>query len=61
MTKFVDSKRPIIAKVTHAEVNRVLEVGRLLLVVLNDDEIDELKKYLNMTSTKQAKGNTDVT
>ena len=37
-------------KVTIEDVNRVLEVGRLLFSVLTKDEIAELQRLLNCTS-----------
>lgn len=55
---------------TIEEVNRVLEVGRLLLSVLTPEELDQLQQLLNNqpieghfnTSTAETeKGNTGVT
>ena len=42
-------------KVTIEDVNRVLDVGRLLFSVLNPEEIEELKKQF---SSLQKLGNT---
>jgi len=43
------------------EVNRVLEVGRLLFSVLTEDEIEELRKYLNGEVVELKLGNSGVT
>ena len=55
MSNQSDPKRPTETKVTTVdvtveEVNRVLEVGRLLFSVLTDEEIAELQRVLNGTS-----------
>ena len=47
--------------VTIEEVNRVLEVGRLLFSVLTDDEKAELAQFLNGQFDETELGNTGVT
>ncbi len=59
--------------VTIEEVNRVLEVGRLLLSVLTPEELDQLQQLLNnqsieglfsapaVSTAETEKGNTGVT
>lgn len=47
--------------VTIQEVNRVLEVGRLLFSVLTPEEIEELHKLLSSQTDNQEIGNTGVT
>ena len=66
MSHQTDPKRPIEPKVTTIqvtveEVNRVLEVGRLLFSVLTEEEIAELQRILNGQSEKDKLGNTGVT
>ena len=48
-------------KVTIEDVDRVLEVGRLLLSVLTQDELEELQNTLTDHSDTQEIGNTSVT
>ena len=48
-------------KVTIEDVNRVLEVGRLLLSVLTQEELEELQNALINLSDTQKIGNTSVT
>lgn len=48
-------------KVTVEEVNRVLEVGKILFAVLTDDEKDELIRVLNGQTDQNGIGNTGVT
>jgi hypothetical protein len=48
-------------KVTIDEVNRVLEVGRLLFSVLTEEEIAELQRILNSPSDEGELGNAGVT
>ena len=43
------------------DVNRVLEVGRLLFAVLTEEEIEELRKYLNGEIVDLKFGNSGVT
>ena len=55
MSQTTDKKRPTESKVTAVEVtveevNRVLEVGRLLFSVLTEEEIAELQRVLNDSS-----------
>ena len=47
--------------ITIIEVNRVLEVGRLLLSVLTDDELEELQQILSNSSDVSKMGNAGVT
>ena len=66
MTIQSDQKRPIETKVTAIkvtveEVNRVLEVGRLLFSVLTKEENAELQRILNGQSDETELGNTGVT
>ena len=66
MSQQSDPKRPIETKettveVTVAEVNRVLEVGRLLFSVLTAEEIEELQRILNGQSDETELGNVGVT
>ena len=44
--------------ITVEDVNRLLEVGRLLLSVLTPEEIEALQEYLNKNSTPEPIGNT---
>ena len=44
--------------ITLEDVNRLLDVGRLLLSVLTPEEIEALQEYLNKNSTNGKKGNT---
>jgi len=44
--------------VTVEDVNRFLDVGRLLLSVLTPEEIEALQEYLNENSTSDNIGNT---
>jgi hypothetical protein len=48
-------------KVTIQDVNRVLEVGRLLFSVLTEEEKASLIRLLNTCSDKNKKGNAGVT
>ena len=61
-----DNKRPTETKVTAVEVtveevNRVLEVGRLLFSVLTEEEKAELIRLLSASSSENELGNTGVT
>jgi hypothetical protein len=47
--------------VTIEEVNRVLDVGRLLLSVLTEEELEELKRFLKDDSWVDEIGNAGVT
>lgn len=47
--------------VTIEDVNRVLEIGRLLFSVLTEEEIVELQKILNGSTEQVEIGNTGVT
>ena len=61
MSQNSDTKRPTETKVTIEEVNRVLEVGRLLFSVLTEEEIAELQRVLNGPSDENEIGNAGVT
>ena len=47
MDQKTNPTRPIEPKVTVEEVNRVLEVGRVLFSVLTEEEIVELQRIIN--------------
>lgn len=51
----------VMPKVTVEEVNRLLDVGRLLLSVLTPDELRQLKEELSNVGTQSELGNTGVT
>ena len=51
----------IISAVTVEDVNRVLEVGRMLLSVLTEEEIEELQEILSRQKADQNIGNAGVT
>ena len=61
MSQITDQKRPTETQVTIEEVNRVLEVGRLLFSVLTEEEIAELERILNGQSDERELGNAGVT
>ena len=66
MSNQSNPKRPTETKVTAVEkmveeVNRVLEVGRLLFSVLTEEEIAELQRILNSPSDEVEIGNAGVT
>ena len=61
MSQKIDTKRPTKPRVTIEEVNRVLEVGRLLFSVLTEEEKSELIRLLNSPSDKSEIGNAGVT
>ena len=48
-------------EVTIEEVNRVLEVGRLLFSILTEEEVAELQRILNSPLDENEIGNTGVT
>jgi hypothetical protein len=54
-------KRPTEHRVTIEEVNRVLEVGRLLFSILTEEEVAELQRILNSPVDENEIGNTGVT
>jgi len=43
------------------DLNRVLDVGRLLFSVLSEEEIEELQRFLNDKSAELEIGNTGLT
>ena len=53
-----DSSKP---DVTVDDVNRVLDIGRLLLSVLAEEEIKELHRLINAETTEVELGNMSVT
>jgi hypothetical protein len=55
------NKLSTIPEVTIEEVNRVLEVGRMLLSVLTEEEIEELQEILSRQEADQNIGNAGVT
>ncbi len=60
-TKNWNSEKPIhVSDISIEEVNRVLEVGRLLLSVLSDEEIEKLQRVLNGDFTEVELGNAGV-
>lgn len=61
MSQKSNEKRPTESKVTIEEVNRVLEVGRLLFSVLTEDEKAELIRFLSTSSNENEIGNAGVT
>lgn len=61
MSQKPDTKRPAENQVTIEEVNRVLEVGRLLLSVLTEEEIEEFQNALINLFDTQEVGNAGVT
>ena len=61
MDQKTKSKRPTEPKVTVEEVNRVLEVGRLLFSVLTEEEKAVLIRLLNTSPDENQLGNTGVT
>ena len=48
-------------EITVEEVNRVLEVGRLLFSVLTEEEKEELQRFLSASSGENEIGNAGVT
>ena len=61
MSKKTDQQNPTELQATIEEVNRVLEVGRLLMSVLTQEELDELQDALTDRSDPQGIGNAGVT
>jgi len=56
-----NSEKPIHSSdISIEEVNRVLEVGRLLLLVLSDKEVEKLQSVLNGDSAELELGNAGV-
>ena len=49
------------SEVTIEDVNRVLEVGRMLLSVLSEEEIEVIQELLIRDESKNEIGNTGVT
>jgi len=56
-----DTKRSAKVQVTIEEVNRILEVGRLLFSVLTEEEKAELIRLLSNSSDENEIGNAGVT
>ena len=61
MSEDTKKQSPTKPEVTVEEVNRVLEVGRLLFSVLTEEEIAELQRILSYSSEEPGIGNTGVT
>jgi len=61
MSKKTGQQSPTELRATIEEVNRVLEVGRLLLSVLTQEELEELQNALIDLSEAQEIGNAGVT
>ena len=61
MSEETEKQTPTKSAVTVEDVNRVLEVGRLLFSVLTQDEIKKLQQILNNSSDDSRKGNAGVT
>ena len=59
MDNEANNQPPTTTTVTVADVNRVLEVGRLLISVLTPEELEELQQLLNGDISE--KGITGVT
>ena len=59
-TRLIKS-RMAVSQVSLEEVNRVLEVGRLLFSVLKEEEIDEFERIRNSQSENSEIGNAGVT
>jgi len=57
----IRSKRPTEPQVTIEEVNRVLDIGRLLFSVMTEEEKEELDLLLKASSSEAEIGNTGVT
>ena len=58
MNSFETKQKASAPTVTVEEVNRLLEVGRLLFSVLTPEEIEALQEYLYKISTSDQLGNT---
>lgn len=50
-----------ISQVTIEDVNRILEIGQLLLSVLTSEEIEQLSDFLISAQSESWIGNTSVT
>ena len=61
MTEKICGKQAEEIKVTVEEVNRVLEVGRLLFSVLTPEEIEDLQRMLSKSNARDQIGNPGVT
>ena len=66
MSQNSDTKHPVETQetadeITVEEVNRVLEVGRLLLSVLSEEEIEAIQELLIRDGSKNEIGNAGVT
>lgn len=61
MSKKTGQQSPTELRATIEEVNRVLEVGRLLLSVLTQEELEKLQNALIDLSEAQEIGNAGVT
>jgi hypothetical protein len=59
MSERDNGQRPTQPQVTVHEVNRVLEVGRLLLSVLTPEELEELAAQVGAASDRDSSPGTD--
>lgn len=57
----VVGRRKLDIEVTVDDVNRILEVGRILMSVLTQEELEDLKKILGNHTTGKNIGNAGVT
>ena len=61
MSEETDKNLSTTSEVTIEDVNRVLEVGRLLFSVLTEEEKEELIRLLSTPSSRSEIGNAGVT
>jgi len=61
MSEETTKKLSATSEVTIEDVNRVLEVGRVLLSVLSEEEIEALQELLIRDESKNEIGNAGVT
>jgi len=61
MDRKVTSPEKLPTPITIEDVNRVLEVGRLLFSVLTEEEIKDHRRVLNVDREKIKMGNPSVT
>jgi hypothetical protein len=61
MSEEITKNLPTISEVTIEDVNRLLEVGRMLLSVLTEEEIEELQEILSRQKSGEEIGNAGVT
>ena len=61
MSEEITKNLPTISEVTIEDVNRLFEVGRMLLSVLTEEEIEELQEILSRQKSGEEIGNAGVT